>query len=181
MDNLVANSFLHFRPSILWHLQIHSFRVFHHTSNPVCVFLLWKLLGPLRNSQWQSSLIGESFSATNFLNTLGLYTCVKYTRIRVFSYGFSLTSFLWRVFSNRFSLTSILTYFMQRVSSSILRSFDLRRPLSSRHSHLKHWQLLQHCHCNEIICSPSFVLTCLVTHSSDWSYSSFLWDETFFC
>ena len=53
------------------------------------------------------------------------------------------------------------------VSSSSEFSIDSGRPLSSKHSRLEYWQLLQHCRSNETICSLSFELTCLETQSSD--------------
>ena len=52
------------------------------------------------------------------------------------------------------------------VSSSCKFSIDSGRPLSSKHSRLEYWQLLQHCRSNKTICSLSFEL-CLETQSSD--------------
>ena len=57
------------------------------------------------------------------------------------------------------------------VPSSSEFSIDCGRPLSSKHSRLYYWELLQHCRSNETICSLSFELICLETRSSDCIFS----------
>ena len=67
--------------------------------------------------------------------------------------------------------TFILLNNWRAVSSSSEFSIDLGRPLSSKHTRLEYWQLLQHFRSNETICSLSFELACLETQSSNCTFS----------
>ena len=146
--NLFTQSFLHFRQSILQYLHKLSFiytgdlMPVEDKSIPFKFFLTFQtLFAPFRLENSTMTLFGP------LLGNQWQSSILE---------SISTASFLnnWRTvsFSSEFSI-------------------DSGRPLSSKHSRVEYWQLLQHCRSNETNCSLSFELTCLKTLSSDCTFS----------